>query len=110
MTSSQSIAWIGLGSMGMYMASNLADSIKPAELKVFNRTKSRSEELAAESTAIIDVCDTVAEAVNGTNVCYICLANDEALQSTIDAIIKARPSNLTVCDMSTVRMSFLVSH
>ena len=94
----------------MYMASNLADSLKPAELKVYNRTKSRSEELAAESTAIIDVCDTVAEAVNGTNVCYICLANDEALQSTIDAIVKAKPSNLTVCDMSTVRMSFLVSH
>lgn len=97
------LAWIGLGNMGIAMAKNLAESIKPSELKVYNRTTSRSEELARDSSAIIDVCESI-KGLEGTDVFFICLANDEALTSTIDALVESgiKLAGKTVCDMSSM--------
>lgn len=96
------LAWIGLGNMGIAMAKNLADSIKPQELKVFNRTRSRSEELAKESSAIIEVCDSIGELVQGSDIIFICLADDKAVTSTIDSVLESGNLNgKLVCDMSS---------
>lgn len=88
--------------MGIAMAKNLAESIKPEGLKVFNRTTSRSEELAQDSSAIIEVCESIRE-LDGTDLFFICLANDQALSSTIDGLIDSGITlkGKTVCDMSS---------
>lgn len=88
--------------MGYAMSANLAESIKPAELKVFNRTKARAEQLEKESSAIIDVCESIEELVKTSDIIFICLSDDNALKSSIDEILKS--SNLQgklICDMSS---------
>lgn len=88
--------------MGIAMAANLAESIKPSELKVYNRTQSRSEELAKKSSAIIDICSSLEE-LSGTDIFFVCLANDDALTSTIDSLLHSNVElkGRTVCDMSS---------
>lgn len=88
--------------MGYAMSANLAESIKPAELKVFNRTRARAEKLEEESSAIIDVCTTIDELVSTTDIIFICLSDDGALKSSIDTILNASDlKGKLVCDMSS---------
>lgn len=88
--------------MGYAMSANLAESLKPDELKVFNRTRARAEQLEKESSAIVEVCDTIDEIVSGSDIIFICLSDDGALKSSIDIILKAADLHgKVVCDMSS---------
>ena len=96
------LAWIGLGNMGMAMALNLAEAVKPDTLKVFNRTLSRSQELADQSSAIIEVTETYEELISNTDIIFICLANDAALMSTLDGLLNAGSlESKVICEMSS---------
>ena len=68
------IAFIGLGNMGSAMASNL---IKAGhQLRVYNRTRSRAEELKG-----VHVAATPGEAAEGCEIAITMLADDHALDS-----------------------------
>jgi 3-hydroxyisobutyrate dehydrogenase-like beta-hydroxyacid dehydrogenase len=70
------VGFIGLGNMGRAMARNL---IKAGhEVTVYNRTRSRAEEMAAEGAA---VASSVAEACV-TGVVMTMLADDSAIEET----------------------------
>jgi 3-hydroxyisobutyrate dehydrogenase-like beta-hydroxyacid dehydrogenase len=95
-----SVAWIGLGAMGVRMAGRLL----PAghELVVWNRTLERADELAAAGAR---VATTPADAVRHADVVFLMLADPEALIAVTEgaAGIAARVApGTTVVDLSTV--------
>lgn len=102
------IAFIGLGNMGSAMASNL---IKAGHtLSVFNRTRSRAEELKALGAR---VASTSGEAAAGAEVAITMLADDHAVESLIfgkDAfgkggVLDSLPPNAIHVSMSTISVA-----
>lgn len=90
--------------MGIAMAKNLAEGIKPASLKVYNRTLTRSRLLEETSSAIIDVAENLDEIVHDTDIIFICLSDDSALSMTIDALVSTKRMNKKIiCDMSSTK-------
>jgi 3-hydroxyisobutyrate dehydrogenase-like beta-hydroxyacid dehydrogenase len=73
-----SIGFIGLGSMGLPMARNLLDA--GFKLKVFNRTKSKAEELIPLGVEVVDSSAAVA-ASDGIVVTMV--ANDAVLNEIV---------------------------
>ncbi len=72
------IGFVGLGSMGSGMARNL---IKAGHaLTVYNRTRSRAEELSRLGAK---VADTPAEAASGADVLITMLADDHAVEDSV---------------------------
>src|ERR1700712_1031989 len=69
----QTVALLGLGTMGSGMAANLLKAGYP--LAVYNRTRAKAEPLAAQGARI---CDTPAEAAKGAQVIVSMLADDAA--------------------------------
>src|ERR1700761_4187665 len=83
------IAFIGLGNMGSAMARNL---IKAGhQLSVYNRTRSRAEELKGASVAA-----TPGEAAAGCEIAITMLADDHALESVVfkkGSLLESLPPN-----------------
>ena len=98
----EATGWIGLGNMGYAMADNLAKALKPESVAVYNRTKKRSDELASRSEGLIEVCDSIAELVSQSKVIFICLADDPALEQTVEALLATDLAGRLVVEMSTV--------
>ncbi|KAF4982097.1 hypothetical protein FZEAL_2203 [Fusarium zealandicum] len=100
------IGWIGLGSMGLPMATNLQKhlvSLGAPSLLYFNRTISRGDslkELGGQPSP------TARELVANSDIVFMSLSDDSALESTIDAIIESKsPGQLIgkiIADTSTV--------
>ena len=83
------VGFIGLGSMGAGMSRNL---IKAGhDLIVYNRTRSRAEEMQSLGAR---VADTVSEAAVGVEALITMLADDRAVQDVI--FESGRVSNLGV--------------
>ena len=72
------IAFIGLGQMGSGMARNLVRA--GHDLAVYNRTRSRAEELEGEGAR---VADSPADAASSVDVLITMLADDEAVEQVI---------------------------
>jgi 3-hydroxyisobutyrate dehydrogenase-like beta-hydroxyacid dehydrogenase len=72
------IAFVGLGSMGLPMAANLQKAGQ--DLIVYNRTRSRAEELARQGAR---VATSPGEAAAGVDVLITMLADDAAVESVI---------------------------
>ncbi len=92
--------FIGLGNMGLAMAKNLL--AEGHELRVYNRTQSKIDELGE---AGVTKCQTPAEAANGVEILITMLANDEVLKETIlgdEGTLKSLPKNSLHISMSTV--------
>lgn len=70
------VGFIGLGRMGIGMASTLLKA--GHQVTVYNRTRSRAEPLAAEGAK---VAETVGEACDGVEAAFTMLANDEAVEA-----------------------------
>ncbi|CAN9106254.1 6-phosphogluconate dehydrogenase 2 [Alternaria sp. MG1] len=98
------LAWIGLGNMGRGMCKNLVEKgnlDKP--LILYNRTKSRSEDLASKlGGSKTKVVDTISDAVKSSDIIFMCLGDDAAVNSAVDAMLEAGVNGKLVVDCSTV--------
>lgn len=97
------IAFIGLGNMGSAMATNL---IKAGHtLTVFNRTRSRADELKPLGAR---VASTPGEAVADAEVAITMLADDHALESVVfekGSLLDSLPPNAIHVSMSTISVA-----
>lgn len=87
------VALLGTGLIGSAMAEGMlrrGDSVA-----VWNRTRARAEPLAAKGAR---VCDTIAEAIAGTERVHIVLSDDAA----VDAVLGEVQTTAVVIDHSTV--------
>jgi 3-hydroxyisobutyrate dehydrogenase-like beta-hydroxyacid dehydrogenase len=95
------VALVGTGRMGSAMGIRVADA--GHDLMVFNRTRSRCEEVALRTGA--QVADTCREAAEFAEVCLVSLADDAAVTATYladDGLIAGLQPGAVVCDLSTV--------
>jgi 3-hydroxyisobutyrate dehydrogenase len=100
----QRIGFIGLGSMGAGIASNLAES--GYEIAVFNRTRSKSEAVAELGAR---VADSPADAARDAEVLMLSLADQHAVSSMLfgeDGAAAALQPGGYIVDMSTVPPDF----
>jgi len=97
------IGFIGLGNMGSAMARNL---IKAGhKLKVYNRTRSRAEELRSLGAATADSPD---EAASGVEALITMLADDRAVEEIIFApgnAVQSLPAGAVHISMSTISVA-----
>ncbi|KAF2637598.1 6-phosphogluconate dehydrogenase-like protein NAD-binding protein [Massarina eburnea CBS 473.64] len=98
------LAWIGLGNMGRGMCRNLVEKgslDKP--LTLYNRTKKRSDDLAAQiGTDKTKVVETIQEAVKDADIVFMCLGDDDAVNTAVNAILEQDVDGKLVVDCSTV--------
>jgi 3-hydroxyisobutyrate dehydrogenase-like beta-hydroxyacid dehydrogenase len=95
------VALVGTGRMGSAMGIRIAGA--GHDLKVFNRTRWRCEDVSLRTGA--QVADTCREAAEFAEVCVVSLADDAAVTSTYlddEGLIAGVQSGAVVCDMSTV--------
>ena len=95
------VALIGAGRMGSAMAGRVAAA--GHDLMVFNRTRSRAEELARRTGA--KVAETADEAAASAEICLVSLADDAAVTATYladDGLIAGVQPGGVVCDLSTI--------
>ena len=93
------VALIGAGRMGSAMGGRVADA--GHDLMVFNRTRSRAEEVARRTNA--QVADTAREAAEFAEVCLVSLADDAALRATVLASQTMAPRCKPVIRPSSAR-------
>jgi 3-hydroxyisobutyrate dehydrogenase-like beta-hydroxyacid dehydrogenase len=97
------IAFIGLGNMGSAMATNLLKA--GHTLSVYNRTRSRADEL---KTLGARVASTPGEAAAGAEVAITMLADDHALESVVfgkGSLLDSLPPNAIHVSMSTISVA-----
>jgi 3-hydroxyisobutyrate dehydrogenase-like beta-hydroxyacid dehydrogenase len=95
------VALIGSGRMGSAMGVRVAAA--GHDLMVFNRTRSRAEEVTRRSGA--RVADTARDAAEFAEVCLVSLADDAAVTATYladDGLIAGVQPAAVVCELSTV--------
>jgi 3-hydroxyisobutyrate dehydrogenase-like beta-hydroxyacid dehydrogenase len=76
-------------------------------LILYNRTKKRSDDLAAKISSDIGsgktkVVDTINEATNGADIIFMCLGDDAAVNSAVDKILEGDVKGKLIVDCSTV--------
>jgi 3-hydroxyisobutyrate dehydrogenase len=95
------VALVGAGRMGSAMGARVAAA--GHDLIVFNRTRSRAEEVTRRTGA--QVADTAREAAEFAEVCLISLADDAAVTTIYladNGLIAGVQAGAVVCDLSTV--------
>jgi 3-hydroxyisobutyrate dehydrogenase-like beta-hydroxyacid dehydrogenase len=103
---SMNIAFIGLGNMGSPMATNLLKA--GHTLTVYNRTRSRAEELQSAHVA-----DTPGEAAAKAEIAITMLADDHALEAVVfgqgtsgkGGVLDSLPPNAIQVSMSTISVA-----
>ena len=94
---SHRVAFVGLGAIGRYMARNLARHMRSSgmpPLTVYNRTKSKCEELQREVGAdSVTIAEDLGEVAKSCDVILTSLSNDTAVQAVYTEFKQA----LTVC-------------
>lgn len=85
------LAWIGLGNMGRGMVKNLAEKGSfNGPIAIYNRTTARTEKLVGTLPAEKGkVVTSIADAVKDADIVFLCVANDAAVEESIDAALKA---------------------
>ncbi|GLZ15689.1 dehydrogenase [Actinomadura sp. NBRC 104425] len=97
-----SVAVLGTGIMGAPMARNLARA--GLEVRVWNRTRSRAEPLAADGAT---VADSPAQAVDGADVVITMLSDGEAVHAAMSQAASALRPGQVWAQMSTVGVNAL---
>jgi 3-hydroxyisobutyrate dehydrogenase-like beta-hydroxyacid dehydrogenase len=95
------VAMVGTGRMGAAMVARLAGA--GHQVTLFNRTRERAEQVAAETGAT--VAETAAAAAGSAEVVLVSLADDDAVRTTYqdpDGIADGIRPGATVLEMSTV--------
>lgn len=98
------VGFIGLGGMGSAMAQNLIKAGFP--VTVYNRTRSRAEELRSSGAV---VAETPGQAASGMDVLITMLADDHALEHSIlgsGSAIQSLPTGAVHVSMSTISVAF----
>jgi 3-hydroxyisobutyrate dehydrogenase-like beta-hydroxyacid dehydrogenase len=96
----KTISYLGLGTMGSGMASNLLKA--GYELVVWNRSATKSKSFAKKGAR---VADTPAEAVGGVDLVMYSLSNDQAVEEVVfgaKGILSGITEGQIAIDMSTV--------
>ncbi len=94
------VTFLGLGTMGSGMVSNLLDA--GHELRVWNRSPGKADDLQARGAVAVDDAQ---EAVAGAEVVMYCLADDTAVEDVVlgaEGIAAAVPTDALVIDLSSV--------
>ncbi|KAI8630578.1 NAD binding domain of 6-phosphogluconate dehydrogenase-domain-containing protein [Xylariaceae sp. FL1651] len=98
------LMWIGLGNMGRGMCKNLVEKgnlDKP--LILYNRTKKRSEDLAATLPAgKTEVVETIGEGVKKADIIFIIVSNDAAVKEAVGTILQSDVKGKLIVDCSTI--------
>ncbi|TGJ80408.1 hypothetical protein E0Z10_g8357 [Xylaria hypoxylon] len=98
------LMWIGLGNMGRGMCQNLVQKgnlEKP--LILYNRSKTRSEDLAATLPADkTEVVGSIEEGVKKADIIFTIVSNDAAVKEVIDTILKSDVKGKLIIDCSTI--------
>lgn len=105
MESKRSVALLGLGTMGHGMAGNLLKAGFP--LTVWNRTRSKAEQLAPLGAAI---ADTPAEAAKNASVTIVMVADNDASRAAwlgTDGALAAMPAGSVAIDCSTLSPAWI---
>jgi 3-hydroxyisobutyrate dehydrogenase-like beta-hydroxyacid dehydrogenase len=95
------VALVGAGRMGSAMGARVAGA--GHDLVVFNRTRSRADDLAEQTGA--QVADNARDAAEFAEVCLVSLSDDAAATATYlgdSGLIVGVQSGAVVCDLSTV--------
>jgi 3-hydroxyisobutyrate dehydrogenase-like beta-hydroxyacid dehydrogenase len=98
------VGFIGLGNMGLGMASNLLKA--GHRLTVYNRTESRADALRNFGAS---VADTPAQATSGADVMVTMLADDRALEAVLfggDGALQSLAPGAAHISMSTISVAF----
>ncbi|KUI66899.1 putative 3-hydroxyisobutyrate dehydrogenase, mitochondrial [Cytospora mali] len=99
------LGWIGLGSMGLGMATNLQKHLSKTgapNLQYNNRTMSRGEPLQKIGGV---PCGNMSDLVEKSDIIFMSLSDDSALEATLDSLIGnggAELSGKIIVDTSTV--------
>ncbi len=102
MTSSKTIAFLGMGVMGGPMAGHLLNA--GHRVTVWNRTRSRAENWATEYPGGT-IADSAAEAAAGKELVLACLGNDDDVAGVVlgeAGVLAAMPKGATFIDHTTV--------
>lgn len=99
------VGFIGLGRMGQAIAGRILDA--GHELIVYNRTRSKADDLAANGAR---VADSIAEAAAGQEVVITMLTDDKALDAVLDGgLLDALPTGAIHCPMGTHSVTALTA-
>lgn len=91
------IAWFGAGLLGSgFVEAALA---RKATVRVWNRTASKCEPLVAKGAI---ACVSPDETARGAERVHLCLSDDDAVESVLEAMLPALGSGVPVIDHSTV--------
>ena len=72
-------------------------------LILYNRTKKRSEDLSSQlGSEQTKVADTISDAVKSSDIIFMCLGDDAAVNSTVDSILETDVQGKLIVDCSTV--------
>ncbi|KAH9887142.1 NAD binding domain of 6-phosphogluconate dehydrogenase-domain-containing protein [Xylariomycetidae sp. FL2044] len=98
------LMWIGLGNMGRGMVKNLVEKgslEKP--LILYNRTKKRAEDLAAQlPNGKTEIVDSIEEGVKKADIVFTIISNDAAVQDTFDTLSKLDIEGKLLVECSTI--------
>ncbi|KAJ3313846.1 hypothetical protein HDV04_001407 [Boothiomyces sp. JEL0838] len=87
------VGFIGLGNMGSAMAANLMQGIAPKPLHIWNRTKSKADELVKQGAVWMDSIQELGKKCN----IIICVAfDDAALRQIVSKVIEGGPQPGTI--------------
>lgn len=86
------------------MVKNIAEKGKfDGPLGIYNRSKQRAVDLSAKlAPGKTEVADSIEAGVSKADIIFICLANDQAVTETVDAIVKADIKGKLIVDCSTI--------
>lgn len=91
------VTFIGLGVMGYPMAGHLAQS--GHQVRVFNRTSSKAQAWAEQYDG--QACDTVADAVQGSEIVFLCVGDDADVRERVAQVIDAAAPGTVIVDHTT---------
>ncbi|MBI4460275.1 MAG: NAD(P)-dependent oxidoreductase [Acidobacteria bacterium] len=100
MAASERVGFIGLGIMGFPMAENLLKA--GYAVTVYNRTRSKGEELARRGAA---VADTPGEAGRNAEAVFLCLGDSAAVSEIAETLLPEIQRGSLVVDCSTIAPS-----
>ncbi|KAJ5175943.1 uncharacterized protein N7482_001820 [Penicillium canariense] len=99
------VAWIGLGNIGRGLSANIAHKGPQSSLILYNRTTSRATEHAQKLDGKATVATSLTEAVQASDLIFICVGDDPAVDSITETILADKETDLstkTFIDCSTV--------
>lgn len=102
----KNIAWIGTGVMGRSMCLHLMD--KGYEISVYNRTKSKADDLIAAGAKW---CETPGEAASGADVIFTIVGYPKDVETVIlgeDGVLDNAKKGAVIVDMTTSEPSLAV--